>query len=285
MTTSVSVCPVDEASLPEVGRFLHENLDGRLSAERWAAAVVPPWPDAEGGHGVYLRDGDRVVGVYLAFLSRRDVGGRTLRVCNLGAWCVLDQYRAHGLRLLRSLLSAGHDLYTDLSPSGSVVPIDLRLGFRQLDTTTDLRPNLPLGPRSARVRLVTGEDAVERLLTGRDAELFRDHRRAAAVRHVVLVVDGRPCYVMYRRVRRKRLPLFAALVHVGEPALFARGVGRLGAHLLRQGVPFLLAERRVAGGPTGLSRTLAGRPKLYRGDGVEPGDVDDLYSEITCVAW
>lgn len=285
MTTPVRVCPVEEADLPEVGRFLHDHLNPRITAEGWARSLVPTWATDAPGHGVCLRQGDALLGVYAAFFSERPVGGRVLRVCNLAAWCVLEEHRAHALRLLRALLATGCDVYTDLSPSGTAVPIDERLGFGHLDTTTSLRLNVPAWSPRARVRLVTDPARVAALLTGRDAQVYRDHAAARAVRHVVLLVDGAPCYVVYRRVRRKGLPLFASLVHVGAPDLLPRGVARLGAHLARSGMPVLLAERRVAGGPLPASRTVAGRPKLFRGDGVDPGDVDDLYSEITCVAW
>ena len=285
MTNPVRIDPLDDQSVAEVARFLHANLNRRLSAQGWADAMRPLWTTAEPHHGFCLRAGDELVGVYLAFFSERVVAGRTLRVCNLAAWCVLEGYGAQGLRLLRALLATGCDLYTDLSPSGSVVPIDLRLGFQQLDTTTDVRPNLPMWAPGRRMTVVTDHRRIATLLTGRDAVLFRDHAGARAVRHVVLVVDGEPCYVMYRRVRRKRLPWFAALVHVGEPQLFARAVGRLGAYLLVRGMPVLLSERRVAGGPVRPARTVPGRPKLFRGVDVTASDVDDLYSEITCVPW
>ncbi|MDQ0371974.1 hypothetical protein [Cellulomonas humilata] len=283
MTTPVRLSPVDDGNLPEIARFLHENLNSRLSADAWARALAPTWRTAEPTHGFGLWADGVLVGVYAAFFSERVVAGRERRICNLAAWCVLDGYGAHGLRLLRALLSCGADVFTDLSPSGSVVPIDLRLGFQRLDTTTDVRPGYPSWQR--RVTVVTDQRRIADLLTGRDAELFRDHVGSAAVQHVVLLVDGRPCYVMYRRVRRKRLPVFGALVHVGDTALFARGVRSLGAHLLVRGMPVLLAERRIVGGPVAWSRTVQGRPKLFKGADVEAADIDDLYSEITSVPW
>ncbi|WP_372593080.1 hypothetical protein [Actinotalea sp.] len=285
MPSSVRVCPVDGDSLGDVALFLHEQLNGRLSAEQWARAIVPPWRTDADGHGVCLRDGDAVVGVYLTFTSRREVGASTRRICNLAAWCVADDYRPHALRLLRALLASGADVYTDLSPSGSVVSIDERLGFRRLDTTTSLRVNLPtVRPRNG-PEVVTDGARIAELLTGRDAEIFRDHRDAAAAHHVVVLLDGKPCYVVYRRVRRRNLPLFAALVHVGAPRLFPRAVDALGGHLLLRGMPLLLAEHRISGAPLNRSFTVSGRPKLFLSDQVDAADIDDLYSEITCVAW
>ena len=160
MTTPVRLSPVDDDNLPEVARFLHENLNDRLSADDWARALAPTWRTAEPTHGFCLWADGVLVGVYAAFFSERVVAGRERRVCNLAAWCVLDGYGAHGLRLLRALLSCGADVFTDLSPSGSVVPIDLRLGFQRLDTTTDVRPGFPSWQR--RVTVVTDQAAHRR---------------------------------------------------------------------------------------------------------------------------
>ena len=283
--SSARVCSLEPADTPEVARFLHQHLNSRLSAERWAQAIDPPWRAPGSSRGLGLRDGDALVGVYLAFGSDRMVRGGRLRFCNLAAWCVLDEYRSSGLKLLMGLLRSEADVFTDLSPSGAVVPIDERLGFRHLDTTTSLRVNLPGPTRRRGVELVTDPARIATVLDGDDAQVYRDHAGSTAARHVVAMVDGQACYVIWRRVTRKRLPVFASLVHVGAPSLLDRALGPLGAHLLARGAPVLLAERRIAGGPLRGARVIAGRPKLFRGDRVEPGDVDDLYSEIACVPW
>ena len=283
MSSAITVRPIEAAEVTDVADFLHRNLNDRLTPRTWAAAMEPSWTPTGAGCGMGLYDGEVLVGAYLAFTSRRLLGGTERSVTNLAAWCVLEAYRSHGLRLLRSLLR-GADVVTDLSPSGSVVEIDERLGFTHLDTTSSLRPNMPGPTRTARCRVVTDPDGIADLIEGLDAVRYEDHRRALAARHLVLLVDGRPCYVMYRKVARKRLPLFAAVLHVGDTALLRRGLGVLGAHLLREGMPFLLAEHRHVGGPLPGAVTVAGRPKLFRGE-IAPDLVDDLYSELTCVPW
>ena len=97
-----------------------------------------------------LLDGDAVVGAHLAFYSERTIAGRRERFCNLGAWCVLPDYRFHALRLLKALLAQDGYHFTDLSPSGNVVGLNTRLGFRFLDTTTAVVPNLPWPSRPGR---------------------------------------------------------------------------------------------------------------------------------------
>lgn len=282
---AVVLAPITGDDVHQVAAYLHRALNDRLSAEDWARSMVPAWPCDASNHGFHLRDEGRVVGVALAFYADRTSAGRTRRVCNLGAWCVDDAYQAHGLRLLRALLGQRDLHFTDLSPSGNVVALNERLKFRHLDTTTKLVPNLPLPPLA--VRASTDHERIATLLTGRERRIFEDHRGAVAARHVVLEVGGRPLYVMHRKERRKGLPVFASLLHVSDPAMFARAWPRLSSHLLGQGALATLVEQRVVAGwapPGGLTLTRP-RPKMFRGDDLEAEDVDYLYSELTCVAW
>ena len=115
-----------------------------------------------------LLDGDEVVGAQLAFYSERSIDGRRERFCNLGAWCVLPEYRFHSLRLLKAALGQQGYHFTDLSPSGNVVDINSRLEFRFLDTTTILVPNLPWPSRPGRSVISSDPALIERTLTGRD---------------------------------------------------------------------------------------------------------------------
>ncbi|HTW16412.1 MAG TPA: hypothetical protein VMF51_14850 [Nocardioides sp.] len=284
---TVRVAPVRAADLPEVGAFLHDHLNPRLSAADWAAAAVPTWQVDAPNHGFLLRAGDRLVGVQLAFYAEREVEGRTVRFCNLGAWCVLEPYRGHGLRLLRAALAQRGHVFTDLSPSGSVVAINERLRFRSLDTTTALVPNLPRLPGRRRARVVTDLDEIDRALDGAERALFRDHRRAGAAHHVLLDAGPRGrCYVMYRSDRRRGMRLFATLLHVSDPDVLRRCRPDLARHLLARRLPVTLAELRVVGGrPAGSVLLRHPRPKQVRGTEVSPDAVDNLYSELVLVAW
>lgn len=285
----VRLAPIHGGDLVEVGDFLHRHLNARISAASWASSIVPTWPVSSPNHGFVLREGGRVVGVQLAFYSERAVGEVIVDFCNLGAWCVLEEYRAHSVRLLRAVLSQRAYHFTDLSPSGSVVPINRKLGFESLDTSTALLPHRPV-VRSRGVRVVTGRDAIERLLSGRDLQIFRDHRAAAAAIHLVLQRGDEHTYVVVRRDRRKGLPLFASLLHVGDPGLLRSVLPTLGRHLLiRHGIVFSLVELRLLGGqPRGSYLLASARPKMFRsprGASLPVDAVDNLYSELALVAW
>ena len=233
-----------------------------------------------------VADGD-VVGVNLAFYSERTIDGRTERFCNVGAWCVLPAHRLHALKPLKALLAQEGYHFTDLSPSGSVVAVNERLGFRFVETDTLLLPNLPWPTRPRGCTISSDPAAIEVALTGRDLQIYRDHAGASAARHLVLTRGGESCYVVFRKDRRKGLPVFASLLYVSDPELLYALRRPLARHLLlRHGALATLAEERALAGVPRLSRRLGRhRPKMLRSPSLEPDRIDYLYSELVCVPW
>ena len=96
----------------------------------------------------------KIVGVHLAFYSHRMIDGQSISFCNLAAFCVIEEYRSHSLRLLRALLTQDGYHFTDLSPSGNVVALNIRLKFQAFDTATALVPNLPWPLWSRHTRVI-----------------------------------------------------------------------------------------------------------------------------------
>ena len=186
-----------------------------------------PWEVDAPNHGFMLLDDDdggrRVPRVLLgARASTAAASGSATSAP--GACC--RSYRFHSLRLLKALLAQDGYHFTDLSPSGNVVAAQQRLSFRFLDTTTALVPEPALAD-AARPR-------PDQLATPSVIAAHADRRasssstgttpRTGAARHVVLIRGDEWCYVMFRRDRRKNLPLFASVLYVSNPALF-RGDG------------------------------------------------------------
>lgn len=287
---AVELHPIIAADLPEVARFLHDELDPRVPAGRWAAQIVPTWAVDQPNYGFLLRCRGQVVGAHLAYYCERPINGVPQRFCNLAAWCVAEPYRSHGVRLLRALLRQQGYHFTDLSPSQAVRALNERLGFAPLDTSTVVVANLGLPVRARGVQIVSDRRRIEQLLRGEALALYRDHAGAAAVRHAVILRGAKTCHVMYRRVRRKNLPLFAALVYVGDRELFRAAVPQFLRHLLlRHGLPAVLIEAHVAGSgfarPMVVCRPVSERPKMYRSDTLAPAQIDYLYSELTGMQW
>jgi hypothetical protein len=285
---AVKVAPITLADAGRVGEFLHAQLNPRVTAEAWADSLHVPWrvEQPNGGY-MLLDDAGAIVGAHLAFYSDREIGGRRERFCNLGAFCVLEQHRFHSLRLLKALLAQEDYHFTDLSPSGNVVKINERLRFRSLDTSTAIIPNLPWPSLPFRDTISSDPAVLERTLSGDALQLYRDHAGAAAARHVVLKRGDEWCYVVFRRDRRKDLPLFASLLHVSNPDLFHRMARPFFRHLLlRHGVPATLAEDRLVGRRPRPAFSLGTpRPKMFQSPSLEPAQIDYFYSELVCVSW
>ncbi len=279
------VAAITAADIPAVAEFFHHGLRSGASAADWCRVMTPPWDVEQPNHGYLLRENGRVVGAYHAFYSERMIDGRLRRICNLGAWCVADDHRAAGLRMLRSLLRQRDYTFTDLSPSGNVPALNARLGFVTLDTATALVPNVWWPVRSRGVRVVDSPNEIDVLLSGRDQQIYRDHARTAA-HHVVLAKGDRSCYVMFRRDRRMHLPLFASILYVGDSDLFRDCERHLYRYLLlRRGIPATLAEVRVIGHRPKWSVMVTGWPKMYLSEELESAQIDYLYSELACRAW
>ena len=284
---TLELAPITDADTIAVADFLHTNLNTRVPVSAWTRAMSVPWKVDAPNHGFMLRDGQCVVGAHLAFYSKRIVAGQVEQFCNLGAWCVLPDFRFHSVRLLKALLAQDGYHFTDLSPSGNVAQLNIRLKFQSLDTSTALIPNLPWPTLNLRMRISTDPEVIERTLGGPELDIYRDHAQAAAVHHLVVLRGSESCYVMFRKASRKKLPLFAAILHVSNVELFRRAILPISRYLLiHYRVLATLAELRIVRYRPCPSLMLhVSRPKMYRSSTLEPTQIDDLYSELVCVPW
>lgn len=162
--------PITSADVSLVADPLHEELNSRLSSAEWEAEITSPWDCSQQNNGFLLRADKQIVGVHLAYYSEREIDDRTARFCNMAAWRVVEEYRSSGLRLLNSLLSQKGYHFTDLSPSGNVVPLNTRLKFSHLDVTTAQICHGRSGS-SSRVRIISEQQEIVRALHGRDWEI------------------------------------------------------------------------------------------------------------------
>jgi hypothetical protein len=280
---TVDLFPITDADISAVADFLHVNYKNRIP---WARSrLAGPWKVEAPNHGFVLRKGQRIVGALTAFYSERLVAGKAERFCDLGTWYVLPEFRFHSIRLMKAVLAQDGYHFTALTPSQKVVSIQTRLGFRALDTSAALIPNLPWPTRPGRTPISADPNVIENTIKGTALELYHDHAQALAARHIVLLHGGDSCYVMYRETRVKGVPL-AVIVYVSDPQLFYRAIGPLTRHLLvRHRLLATLAELRIIGRRPPLSLKVTSWPKLYRSASLEPDQIDDLYSELVCVPW
>lgn len=284
----IQLAPISADDVAEAARFLHDELNPAVSAAAWSVLLAPPWGAIGPDRGFLLRDaGGDIVGVYAAVYSNRETEAGPVTVCNLAAFCVVEEHRVQSLRLVRALLRRKDVVFTDLSPSGNVVAMNERLGFARLDADTRLTVNLPRWAQRG-VSVSSDPERLQAVLTGRDAQVHRDHRDAPAAQELLVERRGRHAYLIFRADRRKGLRLFATPLYVGgDRGLLAEAWPSVAAHLLRRhGLPFTLAEKRVLGFVPPFGRQLKQpRPRMHRGTGLEADAIDYLYSELTLVSW
>lgn len=282
----ISLTPIADGDVDRVARFLEANMPSGVPAEAWQRSFDLHRDGEHPNNGFMLLDGEKIVGSYAAYYSTRVIDGRLEWFCNLGAWCVLPDHRFQGVRLLRAVLKQDGYHFLDLSPSGSVVPLNERLGFTYLDDRLSILPALPWPVRPGAVS--SDPQVLERTLAGRDLAFYLDHRDAPAARHVVLRDGDDWCYVVFRMDRRKDLPrVFATVLHVSHPAVFHRMRRALGAHLLihHRALAVMAEERLTAGPPRGAVRMRSPRKKMLLSPTLRPEQVDYFYSELVSLPW
>jgi hypothetical protein len=280
---TVELSPITDADVGAVADFLRVNWTERVP---WARSLLAgSWKVDAPNHGFMLRAGQQIVGTHLAFYSERVVTGKMERFCDLGTWYVLPEYRFHSIRLIKAVLAQDGYHFTTLTASDEVASIHSRLGFRLLDTSAVLIPNLPWPTPPGRTTISTDPDVIESTLAGAELEIYRDHAQALAARHVVLIRGPDSCYVMYRETRDRAVP-FAVIIHVSNPRLFHRAILPLTRHLLiRHRLLATVAELRIIGTRPSLSLKVTTGPKAYRSASLDPSKIDYLYSEFLCLPW
>jgi hypothetical protein len=279
--------PVLEEDLDDVAAFLHVELNPRVTASEWRALLTPPWRADAPNHGFLLRVDGRIVGAYAAVYADREVEGGIHRFCNLAAFCVRDEHRAHSFRLMRALLGQKGFEFTDLSPSGNVVALNERLGFERLDTATRITANVP-GARPRGVSVSGRPEVIAATVRGADAAVYRDHRDAAAARHLVVRAGDAYAYLVFRKDRRKGVPVFATPLYAGgDRTLLQRAWPTVAGHLLwRHRLFATLAERRILGFAPRFGRAQTKpRAKMFRSKTLVAAQIDYLYSELTLLEW
>ena len=276
--------PITDDDLDTVARFLHAHHDSKVPVESFRRSFAAHHSATRPNNGVMLVDGDDVVGAYLAYYSDRVVDGQMRRMCNLGTWYVLPEYRRHSLRMAKAILAQEGFHFLDLSPTEPVAALNKRLGFEYLDDRAMVLPALPWLWRPEAIS--SDPFVIQQALSGDELKLYNDHRDAPAARHVALRDRDAVCYVVLRIVQRKKLPV-AIVVHASRPETLRRMIHPFGGFaLLRHHVVAVVVELRWLNGkiPGGsIQRRL--HPKMFRSPTLRPEDIDYFYSELLYLNW
>jgi hypothetical protein len=202
------------------------------------------------------------------------------RVCNIGMWCVLPEYRAWSIELLLAATREADVTYTDLTPSPALARMLLRVGFRHLEQTKIVMPPLlqakTLFARGA--RLEWEPFAVRRLLDDRQRRVFDDHARHRCLQ-LFLGEAGRGAHLVFKR-RVKRGIAVSELLGCDDAVLLRRHLERVKLTVLCvQRTAALAADARLLGPPRPAGIVLS-RPAFFRSQTLAPEEIDNLYSQL-----
>ena len=249
----------------------------------WKPLFCKAWQSGENSFGYVLEDNGRVVGFLGLIHSVRQIGEKEVAFCHTSSWIVEEQYRMHSLALLAPVIKMKDRQIVNLSASQDVHNICLKLGFGVLDTAMLLIPcaPVPFGMLCGfRTRIVSGADSVAPLLNAQHRRILEDHRNTPC-RHLLLHKDGRDCYIVGTRILKKGLPFFR--IHfLSDSALFLEGNGMLRAKIgmLTRSVALIMDKRFVHGETVPFSKEYhLPSQRMYKGEFVPPGSIDNLYSE------
>src|SRR5215471_11661285 len=281
----VGIAPIEEADLPAVGQFLNQNLNGRIPPETWARSLIHPWCSSRPNFGFQARHADRLVGVFCAIYSDQTIDGHRERFCNPHSWCMLSDYRSHSINLALHLLRQRGYHFTMLTPNPKVAEIFLQLGFRKIDDTVVVFPNLPSIKAAGGSNVVTADpDRISEILRDAAREDFEAHRAIPWLEFLAFGKGTDTCLVVYKRGRWKRLPC-ARIIDIGNSAAFERHAHLMMHHLLvRRRLPvsrvekrFLLREPQIAWSEQRKPAKLVSSPTL------KDAQIRDLYSELVAL--
>lgn len=280
------VSPIQREDVADVGRFLHEHLNRRISADAWSASLLHEWHPSPPNHGMQLRDGARLVGVFCAIYSEQWIDGRLERFCNPHSWCVLPEYRSQSIGLILPLLKQPGYHFTMYTPNPKVAEVFRGLKFRDLDARLYYFPNLPALASLLRGAFAESDPAriLDRLADPQQRRDYEQHRNIPWLRFVVFGRGDDTCLAVYKRETVKRVPC-ARILHLSHPDALVRHGALLQHHLLLgQGLPLSRIEARfVSTAPAFTLLRKREQPKLVLSRTLRDGQFHDLYSELVAL--
>jgi hypothetical protein len=264
--------------------FLQDmNPHAAIAKETWKRIFDPPWAGKEDYCGYLLMDHGRVVGFLGYIFCTREINGRAEKFCSVTTWNVEEKYRGQSMSLLHPFLSLEGYTLVNFSPSVRVNEIFKKLDFSSLEIKhTILYPNpfalLMLRHNSA---VIYDGSGFEALLGEREKRIYADHKPCGCI-HALIRSDIGDCYLVMSRFKKKRLPFLAAL-HISDIDVFRSCCdGVLPGMLFRLKAAYMHIDERLLKGRTfrnSFSR-MSDVEKLYLSDSLDPGNIDNLYSEL-----
>ncbi|MGD2068629.1 MAG: hypothetical protein PVI57_08165 [Gemmatimonadota bacterium] len=274
---------VEPSMFDEIHDHLLTLLDPSRPREEWRRIFECSWSQDQEHVGRALYDGDEPVAFLGLLFHERVVDGRLRRFCNISSWIAKPEYRKEATLLALGLRRLGDHTITNLSPNEVAFAVFERLGFEVLERdSTILSPYRILGLSHWWSGTRVSNPLVRRaeVLDDGERRILEDHRDFA--HHALAEHPGGHCHVVYTMGRRRRQRSIR-IHHFSSRESFVRSLPGLQLHWLRRhGATLAECDSRLleGSGLTGTRNEPRTNPRLYRSAGLDPGQIDNLYSEV-----
>ena len=176
---------------------------------------------------------------------------------------------------------------TDLSAGSEVIKISKRLGFKDLDTAVQvLLPHRGISSVGVN-RMLEGNAIASLPLKANDLKVFKDHYPYSNC-HQLVIQDGTSyCHVIYTQNRDPDLS-YCHIQSISNPMLFECHHLAIRQQIMRRsGIPLIVIDTRLLSSvnlPFSYRLPLSS-PRIYRSAQLQPSQIDNLYSELTLLAF
>ena len=278
--TAGEVRPARAGDVESICRLLHEQMNRKLSPDRWRRLMTYGWLAEKPDLGrVAVVDG-RVVGyVGMVYADRQLEGGRH-RVVNICAWYLDKAFRGRGLgfELMRSATDDPQATYTNLTSSSRTLKLLDGVGFRVLDAERRL---WTAEGAPARLNIERDEKKILRKCGTAEGALLRDH--AGLPICPVLIEDGNEsCLAVFSVKQKYDDETYFDLLHLSNPKFFTARAQAVADCLLPRNRSAVLAAdtRLLMGQPHGGTIHPMPVPRYFKSSRLAPGAIDNMYCEL-----
>lgn len=243
-----------------------------LFERKWDAQVEPF------GY-VFLKDSE-IVGYIGLITVQREINGQRHEIMDVTSWTVDKKYGGYAIQMLFPFIRDQKRTLRCFTPAKSVDAIFRKFGFEELSACLQIIPFWAISPGRHAFEITFDIEGHRQLLSKEGWQIYHDHRPFAS-EHFLIKKGQACCYVVAKRIFKKRLP-FLHVHYVSDKKLFASSIQKfVGTICLRTKILGLIVFENCLGQehlPGAIKKRMPSKP-LFRSTDLKPENIDSLYSE------
>jgi len=278
----LNVLPVKKENFNEVYPLFEQiPTPAPLAKERWRNLFNRQWDCQVEPLGYVLMNANEIAGYIGLITVERKIHEQRHRITGLTSWTVNKQYGGHAIKLIFPFIRDQERTLTCFTPAKSVDAVFRRFGFQELNAFLQVIPFwvMPVGQKDYQISFDIEQHRP--ILTKGDWQIYCDHRQFAS-EHFILKNGKTYCYVVAKRILKKRLP-FLHIHYISDKEQFREGIQKFVAMICYRTKTLgliifdsYLGYKKV----TGAIRIKMPDKPLFRSPTLPAEDVDSLYSEF-----